>query len=186
LVGLPIGFLGVFFLLGPQGHVNPWWMLITLFGTGLWAYGQTYTRHARMPQSYIYGNAIGMLAAGIAFSLASLVTGEPFHANWGHFPMSALLSLAYLVVFGSCVAYSAFTWLVSNASPAQVSTYTYVNPLVAVVLGALILHEPVSGWMGVGTVLILISVGLSQAKGSSPFDRHEPARSPSGCSTRSS
>lgn len=185
IVSIPVGFFGVFTLLGPQTHSNPWYMLLALIGAAVWALGQTYTRHTQMPTSYIYGNAIAMLAASVAFLLASLVSGELQHANWGHFPLSSIAAWAYLVVFGSCVAYSAFTWLVTNATPAQVSTYAYVNPLVAVILGAMVLHEPVSPRMILGAVLVLISVGLAQAKGPSPFGKRDPARVPSGCNTRS-
>jgi drug/metabolite transporter (DMT)-like permease len=68
--------------------------------------------------------------------------------------------VAYLVVFGSCVGFSAYAWLVQNVRPDLVATYAYVNPVVAVALGALFLHEPISGWTVAGATLIVASVAL--------------------------
>ncbi|MNT44210.1 putative inner membrane transporter YedA [compost metagenome] len=74
--------------------------------------------------------------------------------------MDAWLALAYLIVFGSCIAFSAFAWLNRHAPPDLTSTYAYVNPVVAVILGYLLLKEPVTSWTMAGSTLIILSVGL--------------------------
>ncbi|HEY9766275.1 MAG TPA: EamA family transporter [Chroococcales cyanobacterium] len=169
ITGLLLGLSGMAVLMGPAllgGHGlygPPLYLTLALVGSITWGFGQTFTRHGEMPGSNVMGNAISMLAAAFAFSLLAFFNGESARLNLSHPAPSAIWALLYLIVFGSCIAYSAFTWLVQNASPAQVSTYAYVNPVVAILLGAWLLHEPLDGFMVLGTVLILFSVALVNA-----------------------
>jgi drug/metabolite transporter (DMT)-like permease len=101
--------------------------------------------------------AMQSLVAGIVFCAFGLPLGEAACWSWS---AEAMASLAYLIVFGSCFAYAAYIWLLHEVSPAALGTYAYVNPLVAVVLGWLILGETLSAAQMAGMVVILIGVML--------------------------
>lgn len=188
LFGVGIGMVGMAILMGPsligkQLDAPIVFPLMALLGSMLWSFGQTYTRHTGMPRSQILSNGIAMFASGVAFGGLSLLMREPLHKIWAQPAPSALWAILYLIVFGSCIAYTAFTWLVQNASPSQVSTYAYVNPVVAVFLGAWLLHEPVNGTMLIGAALILASVGLVNQSNQPSPEKGEPVLRPAGCKT---
>lgn len=164
VLGVLLGFAGVVALMWPQlaggEHHALWAQGVVLVGTFLWAVGTLLGRRFPMPRSGIYNSAFQMLAASAAFLAISFGFGEPYHVAWSSVPPQAWGALAYLVVAGSCIAFSAFAWLVQNAKPDLVSTYAYVNPVVAVGLGALILSEPIDAWVLGGAALIVASVAL--------------------------
>ncbi|HEY9855043.1 MAG TPA: EamA family transporter [Stenomitos sp.] len=168
--GVLLGFGGVVALMWPQisgGERHALWAQgVVLIGAFLWAFGTLLGRRLPMPRSGVYSSAFQMLGAAVAFLAISAGFGEPAHVNWSTVPLQAWGALAYLVVMGSCVAFSAFAWLVQNAKPDLVSTYAYVNPVVAVGLGALILQEPVDAWVLAGAALIVSSVVLVVRGGS--------------------
>lgn len=163
-VGVLMGFMGVVALMWPQlskgEHTAVWAQGLVLVGTFLWALGTLLGRKVPIPRSGIYNSAFQMLAAAVGFLAVSYGFGEPFRVVWSAVPPQAWAALAYLVVFGSCIAFSAFAWLVQHARPDLVSTYAYVNPVVAVALGALILAEPLDPWVLGGAALIVASVAL--------------------------
>ncbi len=101
-----------------------------------------------------------LLAAGVALAAAGLVFGEAGQVDPGAFSTDSLLAFAYLVVPGSIVAYTAFTWLLRNVPITTVSTYAYVNPVVAVAVGWALLNERVTPQMAIGGALIVGSVAL--------------------------
>jgi drug/metabolite transporter (DMT)-like permease len=101
-----------------------------------------------------------MLAGGVVLTVAALPKGELAHIDPATFSTRSLLAFAYLVVFGSLVAYTAFTWLLQNASVSLVSTYAFVNPVVAVFLGALILGEAITPTIVIGAAVIVIAVAF--------------------------
>src|SRR5438309_9424935 len=101
-----------------------------------------------------------MLAAGVAFIPASLMSGEWAHFHWLEVPLSSWLSVFYLVTMGSLAGYSAFVWLLQVRSATQVSTHAYVNPVVAVLLGVFFANEKMSSMQLLGLAIILISVLL--------------------------
>jgi drug/metabolite transporter (DMT)-like permease len=101
-----------------------------------------------------------MLAAGVAFIPASLISGEWRHFDWQGVPMSSWLAVFYLVTMGSLAGYSAFVWLLQVRSATQVSTHAYVNPVVAVLLGVFFADEKMSPMQLLGLAIILISVLL--------------------------
>ena len=101
-----------------------------------------------------------MIIAGLVFVPGSLLNHEFDHLQWSQIPMQAWLALVYLIVFGSIAAFSAYVWLLQVQPATQVSTYAYVNPVIAVILGILFAHEHVSLLQIGGLITILGSVLL--------------------------
>jgi drug/metabolite transporter (DMT)-like permease len=161
--GLGVGVAGMLLLIGPGGSDGGLDLLGAL-ALGLaaftWAVGSLYARGARLPSSAALTTAIQMLAGGALLFTAGLFMGE-----WGGVELAALstrslLALLYLVVFGSLIGYSAYIYILGNASPASVSTYAYVNPVVAVVLGWALAGEELTVRMMVAAGIIVGSVVL--------------------------
>jgi drug/metabolite transporter (DMT)-like permease len=130
---------------------------ILLVGTMSWAGGSLYAKYHASGSANLT-SAWQMLAAGIAFTAGSLILGEWKGFDVQAVPTTAWLSIAYLVVFGSLAAYTAYVWLLKIRPAAQVSTYAYVNPLIAVLLGVLFAGERLTLLQGCGLVVILVSV----------------------------
>jgi drug/metabolite transporter (DMT)-like permease len=161
IAGLLLGFVGVGLLVRPSGDgVSLWPSLVVLAGALAWAVGSIYVRRAPLPVNALRGTAMQMLAGGVVFAIIGLATGEGARLDLGAVTARSAGALLYLAVFGSILAFSAYTWLLRNAKPSVVSTYAYVNPFVAVLLGALLLAEPVTGGMALAGVLILGGVAL--------------------------
>jgi drug/metabolite transporter (DMT)-like permease len=162
LAGLLLGGVGVATLVGSPlaAHVDATAALVLLGGTITWAAGSLYARPPRLPQSVPLGAGMPLAAGGAALLAASIATGEerPFdlHAVGG----GALWALAYLIVFGSLVAFSAYAWLLRVAPASRVATHAYVNPLVAVALGWSVAGEPVTAATGLAAGAIAASVAL--------------------------
>jgi drug/metabolite transporter (DMT)-like permease len=93
-------------------------------------------------------------------AVATLVRGELHGLQWSHVSATSVLALAYLVVFGSLVAFSAYVWLLGNSTPALVSTYAYVNPVVAVLLGWMVLREPITPRVLLAAAVIIAAVAI--------------------------
>lgn len=161
VIGLLVGFVGVGVLVRPTGDgVTLFPSLAVLFGALLWATGSIYVRQAPLPSHALRGTSMQMIAAGVVFGILGLAAGEGARFDVADVTWRAAGALAYLAMFGSIVAFSAYTWLLRNAQPSVVSTYAYVNPFVAVLLGALLLSEPVTGGMAVAAGLIIVGVAL--------------------------
>lgn len=164
LAGIALGFLGVVTLFWPTLKAGDgqslWAQAMVIAGTMTWALGTMIARRVSLPRSGLYNSGITMLAAGLAFTLVSVGFGEPFRVDWAGIPLDAWLAVLYLAIFGSCIAFSAFAWLNRHAPPDLTSTYAYVNPVVAIVLGYFLLREPVTAWTIAGSALIVLSVGL--------------------------
>jgi drug/metabolite transporter (DMT)-like permease len=111
-----------------------------------------------MPRSGLLGTGMEMLAGGAILVVAGTITGELGRTHPAQFSITSLLAVAYLVVFGSIVAFSAYTWLLRHAPVSTVATYAYVNPIVALGLGALFLHEPITLRTIIASVLIIGAV----------------------------
>jgi len=125
-----------------------------------WAAGSLYSKYKAAGNSNAVNAGWQMMAAGIAFLACSGVAGEWRDFRPGEVPMLSWISIAYLVVMGSLVAYSAFTWLLQVRPAAQVSTHAYVNPVVAVLLGVIFIGERLSWLQVLGLMVILCSVLL--------------------------
>jgi drug/metabolite transporter (DMT)-like permease len=165
VIGLLIGFTGIAILLAPTragafSHIFLPGALAILFAAFSWALGSIYSRNADMPSSVLMGSAAEMLAASLGLFLVSGISGE-----WGDFSPAtvssrSLFGLLYLVFFGSLVGFVAYAWLLRNTPVSIASTYAYVNPLVAVLLGAWIGQEGLSARVLVAAVVIVGAVAL--------------------------
>ena len=145
VVGLLIGFLGTALLVGASPaailHADLRGPIALTAASASWSLGSVYGKRHRTETSPYVGAALQMLAGGLAVALVGSALGE-----WSHWHLSGrgVGAIAYLVVFGSILGYSAYTYALRHASPTIVGTYAYVNPVIAVLLGWLILQEPVS------------------------------------------
>lgn len=160
LAGLVLGFLGVGLLVHDglgAALGRPAGYLAVLMAALFWAAGSVLSRRYPVACSTLVYAGLQSLIAGAALLLIGIVRGEPARWQWHG---EGLAALAYLIVFGSCIAYAAYFWLVRQVTPAQLGTYAYVNPAVAVLLGWLILGESLSGLQLFGTVVILAGVVL--------------------------
>lgn len=165
LAGVGLGFVGVLVLFGPDawhhnGELNLVSALAVLFGNFLWAAGTIYMRKVTMPASSIMSAAMQMIAGGASLAIAGTLSGEASHLHFATITLQSWLSLAYLVVFGSIIAFTAYTWLHTVEKPSRVATYAYVNPVVAVLVGWAFAREPISVFTVAAMVIILIGVAL--------------------------
>jgi drug/metabolite transporter (DMT)-like permease len=159
--GVIAGFVGVGILVAPFGGsaaVNPLGVGLVVFATISWALGSLYARRAELPRNGLLATGMEMLAGGVLLAIAGTITGELGRTHPATFSTNSLLAVAYLVVFGSIVAFSAYTWLLQHAPISTVATYAYVNPIVAVLLGAFVLSEPITIRTLIASVLILGAV----------------------------
>jgi drug/metabolite transporter (DMT)-like permease len=166
--GLAIGFCGLILLnLGSDMSGNLWAALALLVGPVSWAFGSVYSRRLPLAQG-LMSTATQMLTAGAMFLLVSTLRGEHLAALP---PPRALLSVGYLIVFGSLVAFSAYGYLLRNARPALATSYAYVNPPIAVLFGALLAGEHFTrhdlGAMAVILVGVVI-ITLAKARAAKP------------------
>lgn len=157
IVGLVVGFLGVVLLnSGGSMRAAPLAAAALLFAAAAWAFGSIWSRRQDMPDGPM-NVAAQMLCAAPALALTAWLTGERLPA---HPPTTAVLALAYLAVFGSIIGFSAYLYVLKYARPALTASYAYVNPPVAVLLGALILGEHVGTRELAGMIVILAGVAV--------------------------
>lgn len=134
---------------------------VVLAGTAIWAAGQLVGRKVPAPASGVWNAACSLAAAAVVFALGAANNGEWAGLDLARADARTWAAFAYLVVMGSCVAWSAFAWLVRHVRPDLVGTYAYVNPLVAVLLGTLLLDEPFTAVIAGGGALIVVAVVLA-------------------------
>jgi drug/metabolite transporter (DMT)-like permease len=158
-----VGFAGVALLVrpGPQSAGASLAGLLTCVGAAvMWASGSFASRRVELPAHPLVSTGWQMLLGGLACLAAGLLAGEGPEFHLAAFSARSLLALAYLIVMGSWVAFSAYVWLLQNAPLSKVATYAYVNPVVAIVLGWLILGEAVPAVTVIGAAVIVGSVAL--------------------------
>jgi drug/metabolite transporter (DMT)-like permease len=170
--GIAIGFIGVAILLKPGqvtavAHSNPgklwFWMAVILFGNLAWALGTFLAPRFPTPKNTFISTFYEMLFAGFILSIVGLISGERF-SSFADATVTGWLALLYLSIFGSIVGYSAYVWLVANAPVSLTATYAYVNPVVAVFLGVVFIHEKfriselIGGLVVVLGVILVVSV----------------------------
>lgn len=165
VMGLVAGFGGIALLVGPgqlsgTGQVNLIGAGALLLGSLLWALGSVYNRGAKLPASPLLGTGMEMLAGGLGLFVVGTLAGEWPEVNLAGISTSSLFGLLYLIFFGSLVGFASYTWLLRVAPITLVSTYAYVNPVVALFLGALIASEVITGRMIIAALIILGSVAL--------------------------
>jgi drug/metabolite transporter (DMT)-like permease len=163
LAGVLLGLAGVAILVVPgglNGTIDPIGALMLFGATLSWALGTFLSPRLQTPRNVLVSTAYQMLAGGVVLLVVGLGRGELANIDPATFSVRSMVAFAYLVVFGSLVAYSAYTWLLQNASVSLVSTYAFVNPVVAVVLGALILAEPITPSILIGAAVIVVAVAF--------------------------
>jgi drug/metabolite transporter (DMT)-like permease len=169
IAGLIVGFAGVILLFGEQldtifagGSVVSKLpgMLLLILGSISWSSGSLYAKHHQTEGSGAVNVAWQMIIAGLLFLPGSWINHEFDHLNFAQIPLKAWGALGYLIVFGSIAAYSAYVWLLRVRPATQVSTYAYVNPVIAVMLGMFFAGEHVSILQITGLIIILGSVLL--------------------------
>jgi drug/metabolite transporter (DMT)-like permease len=133
-------------------------MLFVVFASLSWATGSLWSRKAPLPKRSTVGVAMEMLVGGVALAIAGTLTGELGKVDASGFSRASILGLLYLIVFGSWIGFTAYLWLLRVARTSLVSTYAYVNPVVAVILGRLVLREPLTPGLIAGGALIVVSV----------------------------
>ena len=177
LVGIAIGFLGVAAMLVPtglSGTFDPSALAIMVVAALSWATGSFIATRLAMPRDPFVSTAAQMLAAAVLLLLGGVVTGERIDVAATTAHPASLLALAYLVVFGSLLAFTAYAWLLQHWPISRVATYAFVNPLVAVVLGGLILGEPLTPPIVVGGAAIIVAVAVVIRQASRPTPAPTP------------
>ena len=176
--GIIVGFSGIVLLVADTGSfgggepVNMLGAAVLLLASWFWAFGSLFSRKTVMPPSPLMANAAQMLAGGIMFIAIGFAGGEAAQVRLEVISLKSALSLGYLIIFGSIVGFSAYVWVLREAEPALVSTYAFVNPVIAVLLGWLLAGESLSGKVLLSTLLIIAAVILITRN---PGRKKEPA-----------
>jgi drug/metabolite transporter (DMT)-like permease len=165
MAALLLGFAGVTWLAAPWensagGGLNPAGLLAIVGASVFWAIGSIYTRHAKHGADPFLAASLQMLAGGAALFIAALAHGELALVDVATITPRAWSAFAYLIGIGSLIGFSTFVWLMKHSTPARVATYAYVNPVVAVFLGWLILHEPIASRTLVASAIIITAVAI--------------------------
>src|SRR6266487_97970 len=166
IVGLILGFGGVFILIGPAELMgvgkgfDTFGVILLLLAPIFWSMGSIYARGADMPKSNLLGTGMEMLTGALALFIVSLVRGELNGFSFGLVSMRSWLGLAYLITFGSLIGFVSYGYLLQNAPVSLMSTYAYVNPVVAVFLGWLLANEELNARIGIASAIIIGSVIL--------------------------
>ena len=164
LGGLLIGFIGIILLVKStggdvSGTAAPWTGYAALVGASLaWAVGSMYSRVAKLPETPLLAIALQMLTGGFFCLTFGLLTGEAGQFQVAAISLQSALALGYLIFFGSIIGFSAFIWLLKAADPTLASTYAYVNPIVAVILGWLLAGEQMTLQAAAAAAIIVTSV----------------------------
>jgi len=164
-LGLAMGTAGIVLLVstgqGTDGQpLHAAGLLVLTVGSLSWAIGSLYSRRAPLPGDALLGTAMEMLAGGALLFLAGMASGEAGQAAWQDVSRRSVLAFLYLIVLGSLVGFSAYIWLLRNSTPAKVSTYAFVNPVVAVFLGWALGGEPLTARTLLAAAIIVGGVAL--------------------------
>ena len=161
LAGIAAGLLGVALLVGERAHVDPLGAGVILVAALAWAAGSAYGRVAPLPQPPFLSASMQMLCAAALLALAGAAMGEIGRVHPAAISTGSIAAFGFLVVFGSIVAFTAYGWLLRSGTPSVlVSTYAYVNPAVAVLLGWALAEETVGGRELAAGAIIVASVGM--------------------------
>ncbi len=174
LAGLVVGFAGIALLVGPGelggDGVHLPGALALVAASLAWSAGSIYSRNVPSPEPPLLGTAMEMLAGGALLAVFGLLTGEASRLALDAVTLRSVLALLYLIVFGSLIGYSAYVFLLKVSTPARVSTYAYVNPVVAVLLGWALAGEPLTlriltaSAVIVGSVVVITSAGQGRRR----------------------
>ena len=167
LPGLLIGFGGVFYLMGNGEDVpieNEYYVymgrIVLICAAVFWSAGTYLSRSPKHPSNSLLKSGMQMFSGGVITLILSVLLGEFNDVGSLHFTTESVLALGYLIVFGALIGYSSYVWLVQVRPPTQVSTYAYVNPVVAVLLGWGFHNEPITKHTIIALCIILLGVFL--------------------------
>ncbi|HKW15974.1 MAG TPA: EamA family transporter [Terriglobales bacterium] len=162
IAGLALGFLGTLVLLWPQllatgevGRRQLFWSVALIIGALSWAFGSVLSKKWQSGAHTFGETAWPVFLAGLGNWIFALLHGDLSHVTW---TASGIGAVAYLVVCGSLIGYTAYIYILSHAPTAKVSTYAYVNPVVAIFLGWLVLHETIDRYVALGSLIVVAAV----------------------------
>ncbi|MDZ7268212.1 MAG: EamA family transporter [candidate division KSB1 bacterium] len=163
LLGIFIGMAGIAVLVGPErllgsGAVDPAGMVVLILASLSWAAGSLYSTHRHLKAPPLLATGMQMLCGGFLLLVLGLLAGEGQKFSLEQVSLQSLLALIYLIVFGSLIGFTAYLWLLRVTTPAHASTYAFVNPLIAVILGWAIGGESLTARTLVATLLIVTAV----------------------------
>ena len=163
LAGIAIGFMGVGILIAPdlrthvyQVHIGG--TLALLLASLSWAVGSVYSRRVAVPKSPFLATGMQMICGGLLLVLAGLVQGEISLVHPASFSFKSIMAFIYLIFAGSLIGFTAYIWLLKNVGITKASTYAFVNPIVAVILGCLLAGEQLNMHIGLAACLIVAAV----------------------------
>jgi drug/metabolite transporter (DMT)-like permease len=160
-IGLVVGFGGIALLVRPGGGSGSLgYLLLTVVASFLWAFGSFLAPRLPLPRDAFVATAYEMLAGGLVLLPIGLLVYSPSELDPAGYSGRSIFGLVYLIFLGSIVGYSAYVWLLANAPIGQVATYAYVNPVVAIALGAIVLDESITWRIVIGALLILFAVAI--------------------------
>ena len=180
VAGIVLGFIGVAILAGPSalggtGALEPIGLAAVLISPIAWATGSLFASHrAVLPSRPLVNTGIQMLLGGLLLGVVGILTGELAVLDVSAISRESVLALLYLLVMGSLVAFTVYGWMLRVAPLPLVTTYAYVNPIVAVILGSLILSEPIDARTIVAGAVIVVAVAVivsSRARMAAPAGR---------------
>jgi drug/metabolite transporter (DMT)-like permease len=182
VVGVLIGLVGVAVLVVPRGidgSVAIGGMVLLLLAPVSWSIGTFYSKRVDLPGNNLVSTGGQMLVGGVGLLLVGLLVGEAGSVQPENFSFESLVALAYLILFGSVLAYTAYTWLLQHAPLSRVATYAFVNPVVAVILGTLLLNEEFNTTMVIGAAMIVVAVAVVvRTESQTPHPKVEPEAVP--------
>jgi len=155
LVGVGVGFAGVAVLARPSGGATTWGIALCVVSAVMWSLGTVLSRRLPLPEDPLVSTSYEMLGGGVVLLLPGVLTMGSFSPSWG-----SALAWVYLVMFGSVIGYTAYVWLLANVPLSTVSTYAYVNPVVAIILGALFRGEQLTGRILIGAAIVVVAVAV--------------------------
>jgi drug/metabolite transporter (DMT)-like permease len=163
-VGIAVGMAGVAVLAWPAGDVgslDPAGLLALIVAPMFWSLGTLYAaKRAVLPRPALFSTGLQMIAGGLGFLVAAVLTGQVQAFDPGAVSATSWFGIAYLIVVGSLVGFTTYAWLLTVAPLGRIATYAYVNPVVAVILGSLILGEPLTARTAVAAAVIVLAVAL--------------------------
>ena len=183
LVSVLVGFVGVGVLMLPGSRpegVRLGGLLLLVAASLSWAGGSFFSKKLPLNRDPLVSTGLQMLLGGLIMAVAGVARGEAVNIDVASFSTASIVALVYLVSIGSLVAFTAYVWLLQNAPISKVATYAYVNPVIAILLGWLILDEKFTTTITLGATIIVASVAFIVRKESAPVPAAE--RDPAGAS----
>ncbi len=187
-LGLALGVVGVAILTGMEVSAKDAslvGMMVVLIGSAAWAAGVVISPKVKLPSDALARTAVPLVCGAVMLLASAGITGEFHGLNWSAISLRSMLGLAYLIVFGSIVAFTSYTWLLQRCAPALVATHTYANPVAAVLLGWLLAGEALTLRVVVASIAILGAIVLirrgERSTGSVPVKHSGEVRSVEEC-----